>query len=621
MRVGESFERGFDSPEKWQSTGCMGIHTLDPLWQVSLEEEEEVNGAIVRLNALVRGCYVSHLGRVLAKNCELCSSGSGYVFTSHDIEKFTAQLEMLALRACMVSSLYQKAMTQMTTDIKRNTEELKLYEKLKEFVQQECTCSRKENKETQTDSINETLPDVSNIKTEPDIENDVEAPIQAPNPVVFPETPNPEPVNNESQAMPIPVYVSGMTVTPNNLNVIPTVDTQDHENFFNSDTSHLWFGSSTSHLFGSKKVGDKAANSPKNGLCSLKNSTETSEVLFKQQEKLNNSVSVPQKISKCVRILRSDDIARNAVEKLSDTGSRRVDSSCGRVVKRLRLNGENNKVNTITSDAKIIRHFASVGGKVPETTEEERSILGIRRLESSEKVICEDGIGKESDARKGLKLPVPCENESSESNDSGTQHLLRILESEGEECGDSDVTADVQNVLHSSRSDQRSKSIEHRSRKSLPSGFDLGSGTVPDNSEPNIWTMQKFIQQRLLHDKIARTCCYPEKKLEVLSRFNELFGFDSDEDEVWCSEHQITKYRRRIASWVVERLLPYYREKRLLSRVIFKAVAREITNKLISINHLPSEDDVEKGVLLFFSYHGIIASESDIWDGWGKTLK
>jgi hypothetical protein len=70
-------------------------------------------------------------------------------------------------------------------------------------------------------------------------------------------------------------------------------------------------------------------------------------------------------------------------------------------------------------------------------------------------------------------------------------------------------------------------------------------------------------------------------------RFLELFGSDS-EDCFDVDEH-VTNFKDRIARWVVESLMPYYREGRIKSRPLFKFLARHIADTLLLKNHVPGK--------------------------------
>lgn len=110
---------------------------------------------------------------------------------------------------------------------------------------------------------------------------------------------------------------------------------------------------------------------------------------------------------------------------------------------------------------------------------------------------------------------------------------------------------------------------------------------ITEDDEPSMWTVEKCHQQKLLHAKIYGTCFDVRKKGQMRLRFLELFG--SDSEDCFDVEERVTNFKDRIARWVVESLMPYYREGRILSRPLFKFLARHIADTLLLKNHVPGK--------------------------------
>lgn len=115
----------------------------------------------------------------------------------------------------------------------------------------------------------------------------------------------------------------------------------------------------------------------------------------------------------------------------------------------------------------------------------------------------------------------------------------------------------------------------------------LDKTITEDNREPSIWTIEKYHQQKLLHAKIFETCFDVRKRGRMRLRFLELFG--SDSEDCFDVDERVTNFKDRIARWVVESLMPYYREGRIQSRPLFKFLARHIADTLLLKNHMPGK--------------------------------
>lgn len=160
--------------------------------------------------------------------------------------------------------------------------------------------------------------------------------------------------------------------------------------------------------------------------------------------------------------------------------------------------------------------------------------------------------------------------------------------SNGTLCGDKISDLDLEECAHMNIGD-RISSILRKEAHHFSNGehLQLGETVIEDDREPSIWTVEKCHQQNLLRAKIFETCFNVRKRGRMRLRFLELFGSDS-EDCFDVDEH-VTNFRDKIARWVVESLMPYYREGRIRSRPLFKFLARHIADTLLLKNQVPGK--------------------------------
>lgn len=160
--------------------------------------------------------------------------------------------------------------------------------------------------------------------------------------------------------------------------------------------------------------------------------------------------------------------------------------------------------------------------------------------------------------------------------------------SNGTLCGDKISDLDLEECSHMNI-DDRISSVFRREAHYLSSGehLQLGETVVEDDGEPSIWTVEKCRQQNLLRAKIFETCFNVRKRGRMRLQFLELFG--SDSEDCFDVDEDVTNFKDKIARWVVESLMPYYREGRIQSRPLFKFLARHIADTLLLKNHVPGK--------------------------------
>ncbi|XP_063242577.1 uncharacterized protein LOC134542343 isoform X2 [Bacillus rossius redtenbacheri] len=105
-----------------------------------------------------------------------------------------------------------------------------------------------------------------------------------------------------------------------------------------------------------------------------------------------------------------------------------------------------------------------------------------------------------------------------------------------------------------------------------------------DSPEKGFWARELLAQQIALAHVWQKLSCNVLKKARRKQRCVRLFG--SDEDLV-LTERELNICKGRIIPWIVRELKPYYREGRVISRPVFKSVARHTANRLVSRNCYP----------------------------------
>jgi len=139
--------------------------------------------------------------------------------------------------------------------------------------------------------------------------------------------------------------------------------------------------------------------------------------------------------------------------------------------------------------------------------------------------------------------------------------------------------------------DDRIASVLNNEAYNFPCGEQLHGKTITDkDTEHNMWTVEKYHQQKLLRAKITDTCSDVRKRGRMRLRFLELFG--SDSEDCFDVDECVTNFKEKIARWVVESLMPFYREGRIQSRPLFKFLARHIADTLLLKNQMPGKQQL-----------------------------
>lgn len=111
----------------------------------------------------------------------------------------------------------------------------------------------------------------------------------------------------------------------------------------------------------------------------------------------------------------------------------------------------------------------------------------------------------------------------------------------------------------------------------------------------NVWLVERIHQESKLRTKMLELSLNNYRKYgKVKEKFKELFGEDDDEEEMMPEspihiEEHLNACKERIAPWVVKYLMPYYEEKISGNKLLFKAVAKHVSDKLILENTFPGK--------------------------------
>ncbi|XP_015121120.1 uncharacterized protein LOC107043928 [Diachasma alloeum] len=134
-----------------------------------------------------------------------------------------------------------------------------------------------------------------------------------------------------------------------------------------------------------------------------------------------------------------------------------------------------------------------------------------------------------------------------------------------------------------------------------------------------IWLVERIHQVSKLRTKMTELSVRNYRKHgRIRSKFAELFGDDDGEDLAPDSpiriEDHLTSCKERIAPWVVKYLMPFYSRKKVIKdRLLFKAVAKHISDGLIIENTFPEEEYVNQYIKDYFRNKPSIKSQADIY--------
>lgn len=133
-----------------------------------------------------------------------------------------------------------------------------------------------------------------------------------------------------------------------------------------------------------------------------------------------------------------------------------------------------------------------------------------------------------------------------------------------------------------------------------------------------VWFVERVHQESKLKAKMTELSLTNYRKHgRVKEKFLQLFG-ESDEEEMMpdspiCIEEYLPACKERIAPWIVKYLMPFYKNRRIKGRQLFKAVAKYIADMLIIENTFPEQGCVSKYIDGYFKNKRLIQTKQDIY--------
>lgn len=145
-----------------------------------------------------------------------------------------------------------------------------------------------------------------------------------------------------------------------------------------------------------------------------------------------------------------------------------------------------------------------------------------------------------------------------------------------------------------------------RNTRNSPIGFNDLKSSKYRKKVNEIWLVERVHQSSKLKSTMLEISLINYRKYgRIKEKFIALFG-ESDDDDTQpespiCIEEHLQACKERIAPWIVKHLTPFYNQKRISSRELFKTICRHVTDMLIISNTFP-------GWYLFFkkSFKNII---------------
>ncbi|PSN32574.1 hypothetical protein C0J52_21348 [Blattella germanica] len=536
------FEDDFSGPE-WE-TECQEKHSTEtcdekdfggrtnlPVWQMVQDDEDDeenvlISKTVTRLSGKVRTCYLNHLESNLLKNYEMCNDKdrTEWPFSRTDLIKCAAWMEQKALRSCMVVILYQRAMARLTADIKKHTEQLKLYRKLKDFINFDSGWSTKTtqtdnnnelnliDKETQTEAISDT-----NLNTETTMHSEI-------------------------------LYMAPETLTPNiNTNVLQTLDmkTDTPKSQEVEDTQGVPI---PVYVSGMSSTTINKRNNHYNSIHVIKN---IEPAPYTELNTINTNISeIP--LPNGIEPLVINHEVQNVLP----------DSSCN-----------------IYPDQENTDDQVNENRNIPALQESNQDMkLGEPYVWSVVKCPTKINITNSNPSKQRVRVKRISSKDHNISSSNGVLHCEKQCDSSSENINRMTLDERISIVL----------GITPNSCNIIDEELIKPNNIIKEiKKEPTMWSIEKSHQQKLLHTKILETCVEVRKRGRMRLRFLELFGSDSEDS--FDIDEEVSIHRDKIARWVVDSLMPYYRDGRILSRPLFKLLAKHISDDLLRKSHWSSK--------------------------------
>lgn len=142
------------------------------------------------------------------------------------------------------------------------------------------------------------------------------------------------------------------------------------------------------------------------------------------------------------------------------------------------------------------------------------------------------------------------------------------------------------------RSNSNSFKVKKRSVRNSPIGFNDLKSAKYRKKVNEIWLVERVHQSSRLKSTMLEMSLLNYRKYgRIKNKFIALFGESDDEEGLpespVCIEEHLQACKERIAPWIVKHLTPFYNQKRISSRELFKTICRHITDMLIINNTFP----------------------------------
>nr|CAD7403970.1 unnamed protein product [Timema cristinae] len=566
----------------------------------------------------VRVCYLRYLENTLHTNLKCSSqSNTNNTFSEDDIKRCAFQMEKEALQACMVVILYQRAMVKMISEIKRHTQENKLHSSLEDFV----PCSN--DKCIQTDDCDDVKPVIVQTNTLPPspvdsisgevltntfkerqdvssrLEDDQEE-LCVKQERVSPPPPESSPSNCREQ--PIPTlehypFIASQLQQPN-LHYPPQ---------FGHELPYFYFQQPPPPPPPPPPLPESPTeptlNTPVLTCGDVQPMSQKFSTLPQTSEQ-NGTESCPILVH-----------VTNVTTVQKDTGL----SHIGLIHPQLHPN--NIEIIPEENWAIVNRRYSQ--NETPKSTSD------IKQYDFSE-LVTEESVNYSTVSSNITDLDE--EPEDSEPP-SPTEYFVEITDTaqqlfEGTEIPFSAIIAADSDTISIDSHDRLKRKAEtdiNLSKKQCKDSTNFISNNISSNnrvkkwvslqddgsSKDIVWVIERHSQEIALSEILMAISDKTMKKARVRKRFIELFG--SNDGDILCSDKEIIMFKDRISSWIVKYLMPFYRQRRITSRALFKYLARHIANSIINKDWYPAENDVQESIEDFFNNHETVSTEDDVW--------
>ncbi|XP_011345385.2 uncharacterized protein LOC105283940 [Ooceraea biroi] len=133
-----------------------------------------------------------------------------------------------------------------------------------------------------------------------------------------------------------------------------------------------------------------------------------------------------------------------------------------------------------------------------------------------------------------------------------------------------------------------------------------------------VWFVERVHQVSRLRAKMTELSLTNYRKHgRIKEKFLYLFGGSEEEEMMPDSPIRIEEHlpacKERIAPWIVQYLMPFYKKRKIKDRQLFKEVAKYIADMLIMQNTFPEQECVSEYIENYFKNKRFIKTKQDIY--------